>query len=121
MYSSCPIHTPPRQTRHRPDCFVVFGGRCDYWVLEVLKNRTTSECEKFRRFANFSRVKLNRDRTPEAVPERTLILIKAVHQKLSISINQSIMLFRVVQVTKSLQGPLEVGNSLLGISDNVRE
>jgi len=36
-------------------------------------------------------------------------------------INQSIMLFRVVQVTKSLQDPLEVGNSLLGISDNVRE
>ena len=30
------------------------------------------------------------------------------------------MLFRVVQVTKSLQDPLEVGNSLLGISDNVR-
>jgi len=35
--------------------------------------------------------------------------------------NQSIMLFRVVQVTKSLQDPLEVGNSLLGISHNVRE
>ena len=30
------------------------------------------------------------------------------------------MLFRVVQVTKSLQDPLEVGNSLLGVSDNVR-
>ena len=30
------------------------------------------------------------------------------------SINQSIMLFRVVQVTKSLQDPLEVGNSRLG-------
>jgi len=27
----------------------------------------------------------------------------------------------VAQVTKSLQDPLEVGNSLLGISDNVRE
>ena len=37
------------------------------------------------------------------------------------SINQSIMLFRVVQVTKSLQDPLEVGNSLPGINDNVRE
>ena len=37
------------------------------------------------------------------------------------SINQSIMLFRVVQVTKSLQDPLEVGNSLLGIGHNVRE
>jgi len=36
-------------------------------------------------------------------------------------LSQSIMLFRVVQVTKSLQDPLEVGNSLLGISDNVRE
>ena len=37
------------------------------------------------------------------------------------SINQSIMLFRVVQVIKSLQDPLEVGNNLPGISDNVRE
>ena len=36
------------------------------------------------------------------------------------SINQSCF-FRVVQVTKSLQDPLEVGNSLPGISDNVRE
>ena len=36
------------------------------------------------------------------------------------SINQS-CLFRVVQVTKSLQDPLEVGNNLPGISDNVRE
>ena len=35
-------------------------------------------------------------------------------------INQSCF-FRVVQVTKSLQDPLEVGNSLPGISDNVRE
>jgi len=42
--------TPPRQTRHRPDCFVVFGGRCDYWVSEVLKNRTAGECEKFPAF-----------------------------------------------------------------------
>ena len=40
------------------------------------------------------------------------------------SINQSInhaCIFRVVQVTKSLQDPLEVGNNLPGISDNVRE
>jgi len=37
------------------------------------------------------------------------------------STNQSIMLFRVVQVTKSLQDPLEVGNSLLGISHDVRK
>ena len=36
------------------------------------------------------------------------------------SVNQS-CIFRVVQVTKSLQDPLEVGNSLPGISDNVRE
>jgi len=37
------------------------------------------------------------------------------------SINQSIMHFRVVQVIKSLQDPLEVGNNLPGINDNVRE
>ena len=36
------------------------------------------------------------------------------------SINQS-CIFRVVQVTKSPQDPLEVGNNLAGISDNVRE
>ena len=36
------------------------------------------------------------------------------------SINQS-CIFRVVQVTKSLQDPLEVGNNLPGISDTVRE
>ena len=36
------------------------------------------------------------------------------------SIDQS-CIFRVVQVTKSLQDPLEVGNNLPGISDNVRE
>ena len=36
------------------------------------------------------------------------------------SINQS-CIFRVVQVIKSLQNPLEVGNSLPGINDNVRE
>ena len=46
---------------------------------------------------------------------------KVEKQQKNQSINQSIMLFRVVQVTKSLQDPLEVGNSLLGISDNVRE
>jgi len=37
------------------------------------------------------------------------------------SISQSVMYFRVVQVTKSLQDPLEVGNNLPGISDNVPE
>ena len=36
------------------------------------------------------------------------------------SVNQSCT-FRVVQVTQSLQDPLEVGNNLPGISDNVRE
>jgi len=34
--------------------------------------------------------------------------------------NQS-CIFRVVQVTKSLQDPLEVANNLPGINDNVRE
>jgi len=38
----------------------------------------------------------------------------------TISINQS-YIFRVVQVIKSLQDPLEVGNNLPGINDNVRE
>jgi len=37
------------------------------------------------------------------------------------SVSQSIMYFRVVLVIKSLQDPLEVGNNLPGISDNVRE
>jgi len=36
------------------------------------------------------------------------------------SINQSCV-FRVVQVIKSLQDQLEVGNNLPGINDNVRE
>ena len=36
------------------------------------------------------------------------------------SVNQS-CIFRVVQVIKSLQDPLEVGNNLPGINDNVRE
>jgi len=35
-------------------------------------------------------------------------------------VNQS-WSFRVVQVVKSLQDPLEVGNNLPGIDDNVRE
>ena len=35
--------------------------------------------------------------------------------------HQSIKYFRVVQVIKSLQDPLEVGNSLPGINDNVRK
>jgi len=36
------------------------------------------------------------------------------------SINQS-CIFRVVQVIKSVQDPLEMGNNLPGINDNVRE
>ena len=36
------------------------------------------------------------------------------------SVNQA-CIFRVVRVTKSLQDPLEMGNNLPGISDNVRE
>ena len=39
---------------------------------------------------------------------------------LKLTINQS-RIFRVVQVIKSLQDPLEAGNNLPGISDNVRE
>ena len=38
-----------------------------------------------------------------------------IHDILHQSINQS-CIFRVVQVTKSLQDPLEVGNNLTGIS-----
>ena len=43
---------------------------------------------------------------------------------MNVSINQSVnqsCIFRVVQVTKSLQDPLEVGNNLPGINDNVWE
>jgi len=40
----------------------------------------------------------------------------AVHQSVNLS-----CIFRVVQVIKSLQDPLEVGNTLPGIDDNVRE
>jgi len=36
------------------------------------------------------------------------------------SINQS-RIFRVIQVIKSLHDPLEVGDNLPGINDNVRE
>jgi len=44
----------------------------------------------------------------------------ACRSVLPISINQS-CIFAVVQVIKSLQDPLEVGNNLPGINDNVRE
>ena len=43
---------------------------------------------------------------------------------LSVAFNQPInqsRIFRVVQVIKSLQDPLAVGNNLPGINDNVRE
>ena len=39
----------------------------------------------------------------------------------SVTMFKQSCIFRVVQVTKSLQDPLEVGNNLPGISDNVRE
>jgi len=45
---------------------------------------------------------------------------RAMARPFNQSINQS-CIFRVVQVTKSLQDPLEVGNNLLEISDNVRK
>ena len=35
--------------------------------------------------------------------------------------SQTVMYFRVVQVIKSLQDPLKVGNNLPGVNDNVRE
>jgi len=41
--------------------------------------------------------------------------------KLYQSISQSVMHFRVVQVIKSLQDPLDVGNNLPGINHNVGE
>jgi len=47
-------------------------------------------------------------------------LLHADLHSLNQSINQS-CIFRVVQVMKSLQDPLEVGNNLPGINDNVRE
>jgi len=50
-----------------------------------------------------------------------IVVWRAVHWPVDVqSINQS-CIFRVVQVTKSFQDPLEVGNNLPGISDNVRE
>jgi len=49
-------------------------------------------------------------------PHLCILCTRSINQ----SINQSCF-FRVVQVTNSLQDPLEVGNSLPGISDNVRE
>jgi len=47
-------------------------------------------------------------------------LTQADHRLGSIAINQS-CIFRMVQVIKSLLDPLEVGNNLTGINDNVRE
>jgi len=48
---------------------------------------------------------------------------KRAVKRMYVNINQSSQscIFRVVQVTKSLQNPLEVGNNVLGMSDNVRE
>ena len=39
---------------------------------------------------------------------------------MSVSISQS-CIFRVVEVIKSLQDPLQMGSNLSGINDNVRE
>jgi len=46
-------------------------------------------------------------------------LNQSINQSTNQSINQSCIL--VVQVIKSLQDPLEVGNNLPGINDNVRK
>jgi len=42
-------------------------------------------------------------------------------QSINQSINHAFVFFRVVQVVKPLQDPLEVGNNLSGINDNVWE
>ena len=52
--------------------------------------------------------------------KRFVFAVTAATQSINQSINQS-CIFRVVQVMKSLQDPLEVGNNLPGINDNVRE
>jgi len=50
-------------------------------------------------------------------------MFQSINQSINQAINQAInhVFFRVVQVTKSLQDPLEVGNNLPGINDNVWE
>jgi len=52
--------------------------------------------------------------------EHTFEVVCAVEFRHIQSINQA-RIFRVVQVIKSLQDPLEVGNNLPGINDNVRK
>jgi len=43
--------TPPRQTRHRQDCFVVSGGRCELGI-----SRSTPRCHDIRTRDNSSKV-----------------------------------------------------------------
>jgi len=62
----------------------------------------------------------NRNCFPKMKDFSRLGSLQAVTYTGSQSINQS-CIFTVVQVTKSLQDPVEVGNNLPGISDNVRE
>jgi len=62
--------------------------------------------------------------TENYVLNTNILVFMLIHTELFSNVNQSInqsCIFRVVEVTKSLQDPLEVGNNLLGISDNVRE
>jgi len=56
----------------------------------------------------------------QTVAERQGIVVSSHAVFINQSINQGCN-FRVVQVIKSLQDPLEAGNNLAGISDNVRE
>ena len=60
----------------------------------------------------------------QTVGRRTDIRTQRAQERVGLthyqSINQS-CIFRVVQVIKLLQDPLEVGNNLPGINDNVRE
>ena len=57
---------------------------------------------------------------PVVVCGNGIVLLSCHHGWMNRRINQS-CIFTVVQVTKSLQDPLEVGNNLPGISDNVRQ
>ena len=56
---------------------------------------------------------------PAATPGSDIFTLQLLLLQLQ-SVNQS-CIFRVVQVIKSLQGPLEVGNNIPGINDSVRE
>ena len=66
-----------------------------------------------------------RDPPLSTYTSRQLVVASAVSDCcIGLSINQSInqsCIFRVVQVIESLQDPVEVGNTLTGINDNVTE